>query len=160
MTTLSKALGAGFISHRQAMLTREFDLGGHTFKVRIPLVAESDAIYQRISAPDEGAVETVFNDLTKNLEQFKDAPNSELKFEGDDILVSGRSMREAARNKVMTEARIVEFVKLLIPAVDGATLDELTYADIEEEFPLAVQILLVEKIAEAISPNYKDTRKN
>jgi hypothetical protein len=40
------------------------------------------------------------------------------------------------------------------------TLDDLTYAEIESEFPWTVQIALIEKITEAISPTYKETRGN
>jgi hypothetical protein len=40
------------------------------------------------------------------------------------------------------------------------TLDDLTYEEVEAEFPWTVQVALIEKIAEAISPNYKETRGN
>ena len=75
-------------------------------------------------------------------------------------MVDGRSMREAAKNKAITEARITEFFKLLVPELDGASLDDLTYKDIEDEFPMSVQLQIVEKIGEAISPTYKESRGN
>jgi hypothetical protein len=46
----------------------------------------------------------------------------------------------------------------LVP-VNG-TLDEITYEDIEAEWPTAVQLEILAKISEAIQPGYKDSRKN
>jgi hypothetical protein len=60
----------------------------------------------------------------------------------------------------MTEARITEYIKLLIPENPENSLVDLTYADIELEFPMSVQLLLCEKIGEAISPTYKEARGN
>ncbi|MFZ2736625.1 MAG: hypothetical protein WBI20_14850 [Burkholderiaceae bacterium] len=160
MSKLSAALGDKFEAKKPDLLIRSFELGGHTFRVRIPLVAESDAIYARLSLPQEDAVNEAFHLITKDLDKFKDAESSEMQFTPDDVMVQGRSMREAARNRVITEMRITEFIKLLVPEVQGATLDDLTYAEIEQEFPLPVQLALVEKIAEAVTPGYKETRKN
>jgi hypothetical protein len=69
-------------------------------------------------------------------------------------------MREAAKNKAMTENRVVEYIKLLIPEQPDLSLDDLTYEEVEAEFPWTVQIALIEKISEAISPGYKETRGN
>jgi len=40
MTKLSNAFGANYNKMRREILTRKFELGGFTFKVRVPLVAE------------------------------------------------------------------------------------------------------------------------
>ena len=124
------------------------------------MVAESDAIYKKVSEPDEDLVEKVYQEITKPLLQFQDNQTEGCEFIDNDILVDGRSMREAAKNKAITEARITEFFKLLVPELEGASLEDLTYADIEEEFPLSVQMQIVEKIGEAISPTYKEARGN
>jgi hypothetical protein len=49
-------------------------------------------------------------------------------------------------------------VKLLVP--EDATFDmaTVTYPDVEELFPFAIQLQLVDEINAAISPNYKDSR--
>jgi hypothetical protein len=47
----------------------------------------------------------------------------------------------------------------LIP-VDNSDFSNLTYEEINSEFPLPVQLTLVKKIAEVISPNYEEVRKN
>lgn len=160
MTKFSSAFGDKYQTNRKNLLIRTFELGGHTFKVRIPLVAESDAIYKKVSEPDEETIEKVYQEITKPLRQFENNQTEEFKFTDNDILVDGRSMREAAKNKAITEARITEFFKLLVPEMEGVTLEDLTYADIEEEFPISVQMQIVEKIGEVISPTYREARGN
>jgi len=160
MTKFSSAFGDKYQTNRKNLLIRSFELGGHTFKVRIPLIAESDAIYKKVSEPDEETVEKVYQEITAPLRQFESNQTEEFKFTDNDILVDGRSMREAAKNKAITEARITEFFKLLVPEMEGVTLEDLTYADIEEEFPISVQMQIVEKIGEVISPTYREARGN
>ena len=121
---------------------------------------ESDAIYKKVSNPDEETVDKIYQEITAPLRQFEGNQNEDFEFTNTDILVEGRSMREAAKNKAITEARITEFFKLLVPEMEGVTLEDLTYADIEEEFPIAVQMLIVEKIGEVISPTYREARGN
>jgi hypothetical protein len=160
MTKFSSAFGEKYQTNKKNLLTRSFELGGHTFKVRIPLIAESDAIYKKVSEPDEEVIEKTYKEITEPLRQFENNQSEEFKFIDNDILVDGRSMREAAKNKAITEARITEFFKLLVPELEGASLEDLTYADIEEEFPIPVQMQIVEKIGEVISPTYKEARGN
>ena len=160
MTKFSSAFGEKYQANKQNLLIRTFELGGHTFKVRIPLLAESDAIYKKVTNPDDETIERIYQQLTKPLLQFESSQSDEFKFVEGDILVDGRSMREAAKNKAITEARITEFFKLLVPELEGASLEDLTYQDIEDEFPMPVQMQIVEKIGEAISPTYKESRGN
>lgn len=155
MTRLSSALGTG-----AEFRIKKFELGGHAFRVRVPLVSESDAIHSRIIKPDNAAVDKIYADLTKSLDEFKTLKNEDLVFTENDVVVSGRSMREAATNKAMMEARITEMIRLLQPENPANTLDDITYAEIELEWPLSVQLALVEKISEVISPGYKETRGN
>ena len=160
MTKFSSVFGEKYQANRKNLLIRSFDLGGHTFKVRIPLVAESDAIYKKVSEPDDETIEKIYVDITATLRQFESTQTDDFKFTDNDILVDGRSMREAAKNKAITEARITEFFKLLVPELEGASLEDLTYADIEQEFPTSVQMMIVEKIGEVISPSYREARGN
>jgi hypothetical protein len=160
MTKFSSAFGEKYQANKSNMLIRSFELGGHTFKVKIPLVAESDAIYKRVSNPSESLVNQIYDEITLPLRQFENNQTDDFKFVDNDILVDGRSMREAAKNKAITEARITEFFKLLVPELEGASLEDLTYKDIEDEFPLSVQMQIVDKIGEAISPTYKESRGN
>ena len=121
---------------------------------------ESDAIYKKVSNPDEEKIEKIYQEITAPLRQFESNQTEDFEFTDTDILVEGRSMREAAKNKAITEARITEFFKLLVPEMEGVSLEDLTYADIQEEFPIAVQMLVVEKIGEVISPTYREARGN
>jgi hypothetical protein len=160
MTKLATLLGTQYESKRKGLFIRQFELGGFTFKVKVPTVAESDVMYERIQNPTEAEIDEAYAEIAKPLEQFKGQESEEFKFLENDILVNGRSLRETARLKLTTQNRITEFVKLLIPEADGDSLADLTYKEIEEEFPMAVQIALLEKIAEAISPSYKESRGN
>ena len=155
MTRLSSALGTG-----AEFRIKKFELGGHAFRVRVPLVSESDAMHSRIIKPDSAAIDRIYADLTKSLDEFKTLKNEELVFTENDVVVSGRSMREAATNKAMMEARITEMVRLLQSDDPANNLDDITYAEIELEWPLSVQLALVEKISEVISPGYKENRGN
>lgn len=160
MTKFSNAFGDKYQANKKNLLIRSFELGGHTFKVRIPLVAESDAIYKKVSEPDDETVNKIYVEITSALRKFEGTQTEDFKFTENDVLVDGRSMREAAKNKAITEARITEFFKLLVPELEGASLEDLTYEDIEDEFPMSVQIQIVEKIGEVISPTYKEARGN
>lgn len=162
MGKLSATLGEKYQSKRESIFTRTFELGGHTFKVRIPSVAESDGIYQRVMNPTDEAVDALYNAMTETLMKFKDdaTEDSGVEYLENDVMVQGRSMREAAKTKAMTEAKITEYIKLLVPENPADTMADITYADIEAEFPLTIQLALIEKIAEVISPTYKENRGN
>jgi hypothetical protein len=159
MTRFAEALGTKYQQNKDKIFTRKFELGGHTFKVRIPYVHESDEIYKRINNPEAEKVDKAYTAMTEPLLALKDQ-DSAFVFTDDDVLIEGRSLKEAARQKVQVEIKITEFVKLLVPEQEGASLADLTYEEIEAEFPLSVQMQLVEKIAEAISPTYKETKGN
>jgi hypothetical protein len=160
MTKFSSAFGDKYQANKKNLLTRSFELGGHTFKVRIPLIAESEAIYKKVSEPNDDLIEQTYIEITKPLRQFENNQTEEFKFVDNDILVDGRSMREAAKNKAITEARITEFFKMLVPELEGASLEDLTYTDIQDEFPISIQMMIVEKIGEVISPTYREARGN
>jgi hypothetical protein len=49
-------------------------------------------------------------------------------------------------------------MKFLIPET-GESLADLTYADVEEDFPFTVQLQFLDKIRETISSDYKETRQ-
>jgi hypothetical protein len=157
MSKLGLALGKKYEDNKLSILTRTFELGNHTFKVRVPSVKEIEAVYDYFKNPNEQIVEEIYQDLTKDLIKFKDEANDNVEFKDNDIVVDGRSIREAAKNKSTIQHRIVEYIKLIIPE-DGQSLEGIEYKDIEEEFPLAIQLTLVDKINEVIAPDYKDTR--
>jgi len=154
MSKISNALGGKYQENRLSVMTRTFVLGDHLFKVRVPSVGEIEAIYNYFKTPDTNLVEKTFKELTYELVKIKEDKPDGVVYGDNDIVVEGRSMMEAAKNKVVLQHRIVEYFKFLIPE-DGQTLSDLEYQDIEEEFPLAIQIQLIDKISEVIAPDYK-----
>ena len=159
MSNLVEAFGKKFAENKDLIRIRSFELGGNTFKVKIPLTAEYEAMLDRIRIVDDVKVAEYYKELTKNFDPSKEDINTSLGIiiEENDIKIQGRSMMETAKNKYLTEYRILEMIKLLVPE-EGYSLDDLTYAEIDELFPFSIQLELIEKIGEVISPAYKDTR--
>jgi hypothetical protein len=79
-------------------------------------------------------------------------------FEKDDVIVKDKSMREAAKNKTITENRIVAMVRLLVPEEKDFDMSTVTYEMVEELFPFSVQLELIDLISNTIAPNYKDQK--
>lgn len=155
MSKLASAFGKKYESAVAQIRTKTFSIGGHEFKVRVPLTAEMSALQERIAKVDEAKLQAKFEEMTKEL---RNAPPAGVEVTENDVIIEGKSTRELANAVLMMESRVVEYIRLLIP-VNG-TLDDITYAEIEEEWPLSVQMEIVEKVSEAIQPGYKDTRKN
>ena len=138
--------------------TREFILSGQKLRVRIPLASEMDAMNERVKNAE---FENEYKKLAEPLLEKKENLEGEtIQFLEDDILVNDKSLKEMAKISAQTNARIVEMFKLLVPVVEDADMSQLTYADIEAEFPFSTQIELSRKISEVISPNYEEKRKN
>lgn len=152
MSKLGNALGKKYEENRLAILTRTFELGGHTFKVKVPSVQEIEAIYNYYKNPNEEEIEKTYQILVKDLKTVEGIVEK-----NNDIVIEDRSMRETAKNKHILQYRITEYIKFLI-GENGETLNHITYEDVESEFPLAIQLTLVEKINEVISPEYKEVR--
>lgn len=154
MSKLGSALGKKYEENRLSVLTRSFELGDHTFKVRVPSVQEIEAIYNYFKNPNKEKVELEYQRMLKEFDGLKEKEGVEIK--DNDMVIDGRSMRETAKNKHILQHRIVEYIKFLIP--ETGSLEDINYEDVETEFPLSVQMTLVEKINEVISPEYKDIK--
>lgn len=151
MTRLGSAFGDPL-----ALRTKTFSLAGQTFKVRVPLTKEVEAAENRIKDIDPIEAEKRYEKLVSGFD--KTVQTEKLVFTEDDVIFDGRSTRDLVRSNLEFEGRVVEYFKFLIP-IEG-TLDDLTYEEIDAEWPLQVQLDLLAKIAEVISPSYKDERKN
>jgi hypothetical protein len=154
MSKLGLALGKKYEENRLSVLTRSFELGDHTFKVRVPSVQEIEAIYNYFKNPNQEKVELEYQKMLKEFDGLKEKEGVEIK--DNDMVIDGRSIRETAKNKHILQHRIVEYIKFLIP--ETGSLEDINYEDVETEFPLSVQMTLVEKINEVISPEYKDIK--
>ena len=105
---------------------------------------------------DESEAQIRFEKMTAT---FKDSAALEgIVVTDDDVIIVGRSTRELVKSVMQMENRTVEFMKLIVP--EAGTLDDITYQEIDEEFPFPVQLEMLNKISEAIQPGYKDSRKN
>ena len=150
MTKLKSAFGE--ISN---LRTKSFELAGYDFKVRVPLTKELDAMQDRIEKIDQAEFKKRFDKMTAS---FRNDTIDGVVVTDNDVIVEGRSTKELVQTILQMENRMVEYIRLLVP-VNG-TLDEITYEDIEAEWPTAVQLEILAKISEAIQPGYKDSRKN
>lgn len=137
--------------------TRAFEMNGHTFKVRVPLATELEVMFERINTPNKEQIEKFYAELSAPFKK-DETDNSIVEFTDDDIIVSGRSLREAAKAKTITEARILEMMKLLIPEEEGFDMATITYEMVQEAFPFPIQVELMEAISKTISPDYKEHR--
>ena len=155
MTKLSSAFGKKYETALTQIRTRSFILGGFEFKVRVPLSAELEAIQQRINDIDEAAFAKRYEETTKDL---INPPPAGVEVVDGDVIVNGKSSKELVRSVLAMENRITEYVRLLVPA--NGSMEDISYEDIEAEWPLAVQMQIYEAINEAIQPGYKDARKN
>jgi hypothetical protein len=154
MSKLGQLLGDDYEKHRLSILTRTFQFGEATLKVKVPNVSQIEAIYNHFKNPDQVAIEKIYQNLTINLKTFEGDVVTKT---DNDVLVNDRSMREAAKNTYLTQFRILEYFKFLVPQ-EGQDVNTLTYADIDADIPLSIQLQIVDKINEVISPDYKDIR--
>lgn len=157
MNQLATAFGKNFLKHKDMVRTRAFELGGHTFKVKVPLTAEFEAMQERMKQVDDERVNKYYAQLTDGLAPLKNAKETSVKCEWleNDVLLDGRSMRETAKNKILLENRITEMCKLLVPEEQDFDMNTITYEMIEELFPFAIQMQLVDEISKTVSPSYE-----
>jgi len=151
MTRLSSAFG-----ETTNLRTKTFELAGHEFKVRVPLSKELDDIQDRINKVDATEFKIRFDKMTSTFRNVSDVEG--VVVTDDDVIVEGRSTKELVQTILQMENRVVEYIKLLVP-VNG-TIDDITYEEIEAEWPTAVQLEMLARISESIQPGYKDSRKN
>jgi hypothetical protein len=112
----------------------------------------------------EQAIETINTDeLQARYEKMSASFRTGTVIEGieiteDDVIIEGRSTKDLVSKIIMMENRMVQFVRLLVP--ETGTLDDITYEEIDAEWPMAIQLEMLAKITESIQPGYKDARKN
>ena len=160
MNTLSKAFGKKFEQNKDLVRIRSFEFGSHTFKVKVPLTSEYEAMMIKINQPDEEKVAKYYTELTKTFIENKETLDPELGvvFKEDDIELQGRSLKLTAKTKVITENQITAMVQMLVPEEKDFDMSTITYEMVEELFPFSVQMELLQRISEVISPSYKETK--
>lgn len=140
---------------KDSIRIKSFDIAGQTLKVKVPLNKELEDMTKRIVEIPQDVIDQRLKKMTETLTK---EPVDGVEVKDDDVIIEGKSVKETVVSVVQMERRIVEYFKLLVPS--EGTLDDLSYEEIEAEFPLQLQFELVEKITEAIQPGYKDARKN
>jgi hypothetical protein len=153
MNKLEKALGSQFAKHKESVRTRSFTLGGHTFKVKVPLTKEFEEMQVRMEVIDDEIIDIYYQDLIKDLEESESCHITE-----DDVLVDGNSMKAAATNKRILEQRITELFRLLVPEEADFDMANITYPMIDELFPLPIQLQVIKNISETVSPGYEEAK--
>ena len=123
--------------------TKEFELGGFKFKVRIPLDKEMEDITKRFLSPSDELVKA----KTEKMQGLLGDQSSDVELDKESII-----------SVLRMEQKITEYVRLLVP--EEGSISDITYEEISAEFPLQVQLELLNKITEVIQPGYKDARKN
>lgn len=156
MSRIQSAFGDSYQKASAHLRTKTFELGGHVFKVRIPLSKEMEQIETAITTIDDEVLKQRYEKMSSS---FRTGTLIEgVEITEDDVIVEGRSTKDLVRQVIMMEQRIVQFIRLLVPEV--GTLSDLTYEEVDAEWPMAVQLEMIAKITEAIQPGYKDSRKN
>jgi hypothetical protein len=160
MNQFAQALGTKFIEQKEAIRIRSFEFAGHTFKVKVPLTYEFELIQKDMDNVDENIINKYYQELSKELIDNKDKAKEDLEIEytDNDILIKGKSLRDASKNKALTEKRIITLFKFLVPEEKDFDMNTITYEMIEELFPFSIQMELISLIGDTISPNYKETR--
>lgn len=140
---------------------REFEFNKQKLKIKIPNSLEAEQIEERVSNPPQELIQKKYELLANPILDKKDTlkESDDVKILENDIIVGEHSLKELATNQSKTQMRILETFKLLVP-IDGQTMEDITYDDIDQEIPLPIQLELVKKIANVISPTYDETKKN
>ena len=158
MNQFANALGKSF--NKDSLRIRSFEMGGHTFKVKVPLTAEYENMLEAVKIVDDNKVNKYYDELSKefinNKSEFE--KQEEVVFTDNDILLKGTSLRETAKNKAILENRILSLIKLIVPEEEGFDMSTITYNMVEELFPFSIQIQLIEEISLVISPSYKTVK--
>jgi len=150
MSKLNSAFGDS-----QSLRIKTFTLADHEFKVRVPLTKEMDFLQERITNLDDAKFQERYEKMAAPFK--KEAIDGVIVTE-DDVTVDGRSIKALTRTVMTVENKVLEYIKLLMPA--NGSLEDITYEEIDAEWPTQVQMEILEKISEAIQPGYKDARKN
>jgi len=160
MNQLANAFGSKFAENKDSLRIKSFELNGHTFRVKVPLTAETDAMFERVKIIDEDKANQFYQEMSKEFieNRVKYENDPDIKYLEDDIEVKETSIKETSRNKVLTQNRITELVRLLVPENKEFDMASITYSDIEELFPFSIQMELIDQINNVISPNYSATK--
>jgi hypothetical protein len=160
MSNFANALGKNFVEKKEELRIRSFDIGSHTFKVKVPLTVEYEIMQKRMNDIPDELVEEGYKELASKFLENKEEyiTNPDYVYKDNDVEIEGRSLRESAKNKIILEKRITEMFKLIVPEDATFDMETITYQDIEEFMPFPIQMEMIEAISNAVSPSYKGNK--
>jgi hypothetical protein len=160
MSNFANALGKNFVEKKEELRIRSFDIGSHTFKVKVPLTVEYEIMQKRMSDIPDELVEEGYKELASKFLENKEEyiNNPDYVYKDNDVEIEGRSLRESAKNRIILEKRITEMFKLIVPEDTTFDMETITYQDIEEFMPFPIQMEMIEAISNAVSPSYKGNK--
>ena len=134
MNQLAQAFGKKF--DKDTLRIKSFEYNGHTFKVKIPLTSEYESILENANVADEALVEKYYQELIKDFKTNKDKLTEDMGvvFTDDDVIVQDKSMKEASKNKVLTQNRILALIKLLVSEEKDFDMSTISYEMVEDYF--------------------------
>ena len=103
MNQLANAFGSKFTENKDSLRIKSFELNGHTFRVKVPLTAETDAMFERVKSIDEAKANQFYQEMSKEFieNRVKYENDPDIKYLEDDIEVKETSIKETSRNKVL-----------------------------------------------------------
>jgi hypothetical protein len=153
---LQDRFGSAFQRQKYA----DIDFAGHPLKVYMPTRKEMLELEGKIKNPPDALVEQEYSKLVETFEKlYKVNQSVSVARKDDDIVVDGRSLKEASRYKAQEIMREIALINL-VGFEEGQELFALSYEDISEAFSPAQIKHLTELIEKAVNPDYKEVEKN
>lgn len=153
---LQDKFGSAFQRQKYA----DIDFAGHALKVYLPTRKEMLELEGKIKNPPDALLEQEYAKLVDTFEKlYKINKTVEVERKDDDIIVDGRSLKEASRYKAQEIMREIALINL-VGFEEGQELFALSYEDISEAFSPAQIKHLTELIEKAVNPDYKEVEKN
>jgi predicted S18 family serine protease len=114
----------------------------------------------KIKNPPDALVEQEYAKLVETFEKlYKVNQSVSVERKDNDIVVDGRSLKEASRFKAQEIMREIALINL-VGFEEGQELFALSYEEISESFSPAQIKHLTDLIEKAVNPDYKDVEKN
>lgn len=153
---LQDRFGSAFQRQKYA----DIDFAGHLLKVYMPTRKEMLELEGKIKNPPDALVEQEYAKLVETFEKlYKLNQSVSVERKDDDIVVDGRSLKEASRYKAQEIMREIALINL-VGFEEGQELFALSYEEISESFSPAQIKHLTDLIEKAVNPDYKDVEKN
>jgi len=138
----------------------EIDFAGHKLQVYLPTRKEMLGLEEKIKNPPDALIDQEYDKLTQTFEKlYRINQKVDVEFEEGDIVVEGRSLKEAARFKAQSIMQEIALINL-VGFQEGDEMLALSYEEISETFSEAQIKYLIDLIQKAVNPDYEAVEKN